>query len=51
MTAGCLPVKCDGNPQPGPKFTYKLAWMKRLAKHAAELYASGAPALTHFSPR
>jgi exodeoxyribonuclease-3 len=33
----------NGNPQPGPKFTYKLAWMKRLAKHAAELYASGAP--------
>ncbi len=33
----------NGNPQPGPKFTYKLAWMKRLAHHAAELYASGAP--------
>jgi exodeoxyribonuclease III len=33
----------NGNPQPGPKFTYKLAWMDRLAKHAAALYASGAP--------
>jgi exodeoxyribonuclease-3 len=33
----------NGNPQPGPKFAYKLAWMKRLAQHAAELYASGAP--------
>jgi exodeoxyribonuclease-3 len=27
----------NGNPQPGPKFDYKLAWMRRLAKHAAGL--------------
>src|SRR5918996_131685 len=27
----------NGNPQPGPKFKYKLAWMKRLIAHAAEL--------------
>lgn len=33
----------NGNPQPGPKFAYKLAWMNRLAKHAAELHASGVP--------
>jgi exodeoxyribonuclease-3 len=33
----------NGNPQPGPKFEYKLAWLKRLAAHAADLYASGAP--------
>jgi exodeoxyribonuclease III len=33
----------NGNPQPGPKFAYKLAWMDRLTAHAAELYASGAP--------
>jgi exodeoxyribonuclease III len=33
----------NGNPQPGPKFDYKLAWLKRLAAHAADLYASGAP--------
>jgi exodeoxyribonuclease III len=33
----------NGNPQPGPKFAYKLAWMKRLAKHAAELHKTGAP--------
>jgi exodeoxyribonuclease-3 len=33
----------NGNPQPGPKFDYKLAWLNRLAAHAAELYASGAP--------
>jgi exodeoxyribonuclease III len=25
----------NGNPQPGPKFDYKLAWFKRLHKHAA----------------
>src|SRR5262245_17020309 len=29
----------NGNPQPGPKFAYKLAWLARLAAHAAELYA------------
>ena len=33
----------NGNPQPGPKFEYKLAWLKRLNSHAAELYATGAP--------
>ena len=33
----------NGNPQPGPKFKYKLAWMKRLLAHAAELYAHDAP--------
>ena len=33
----------NGNPQPGPKFKYKLAWMKRLWTHAAELHALDAP--------
>ena len=33
----------NGNPQPGPKFDSKLAWLKRLKAHAAELYATGAP--------
>ena len=33
----------NGNPQPGPKFKYKLAWMKRLLAHAAELYDLDAP--------
>lgn len=32
-----------GNPQPGPKFVYKLAWLQRLAAHAADLYAAGVP--------
>jgi exodeoxyribonuclease-3 len=26
----------NGNPQPGPKFDYKLAWLKRLRTHAAK---------------
>jgi exodeoxyribonuclease-3 len=33
----------NGNPQPGPKFTYKLAWFERLIVHAAELMAAGIP--------
>jgi len=33
----------NGNPRPGPKFDYKLAWMARLHDHAATLLASGAP--------
>ncbi len=32
----------NGNPQPGPKFKYKLAWFERLIAHAAKLMASGA---------
>jgi exodeoxyribonuclease-3 len=35
----------NGNPRPGPKFEYKLAWFERLIAHAAELLASGAPAI------
>jgi exodeoxyribonuclease-3 len=33
----------NGNPQPGPKFAYKLAWMERLLAHAADLRAAGVP--------
>jgi len=33
----------NGNPQPGPKFSYKLAWLSRLARHASRLLKSGAP--------
>lgn len=35
----------NGNPNPGPKFEYKLAWLERLASHAAELLAAGIPAV------
>jgi exodeoxyribonuclease-3 len=33
----------NGNPQPGPKFAYKLAWFERLIAHAQALLASGHP--------
>jgi len=33
----------NGNPRPGPKFDYKLAWFAALHAHAAELLASKAP--------
>ena len=33
----------NGNPQPGPKFDYKLAWFERLITHAAELLSAGVP--------
>jgi len=35
----------NGNPQPGPKFDYKLAWFERLIVHAAELVAAGVPVI------
>ncbi len=35
----------NGNPVPGPKFDYKLAWMDRLHDRAQELLAAEAPAL------
>jgi len=33
----------NGNPQPGPKFDYKLAWFKRLQTHARQLLKENAP--------
>ncbi|SFT77806.1 exodeoxyribonuclease III [Mesorhizobium sp. YR577] len=33
----------NGNPQPGPKFDYKLAWHDRLISHATELLSTGLP--------
>jgi len=35
----------NGNPQPGPKFDYKLAWFERLIHHAASLLRDGVPTL------
>jgi len=35
----------NGNPKPGPKFDYKMAWFERLIGHAAELLASGLPVM------
>ena len=39
---GCLYLP-NGNPAPGPWFDYKLRWLERLTRHAAELVASNAP--------
>jgi exodeoxyribonuclease-3 len=33
----------NGNPQPGAKFDYKLAWLARLARHARGLHRAGVP--------
>jgi exodeoxyribonuclease-3 len=33
----------NGNPQPGPKFDYKLAWFERLIAHARSLHDTDAP--------
>lgn len=33
----------NGNPRPGPKFDFKLAWLARLEQHARELQATGQP--------
>jgi exodeoxyribonuclease III len=39
---GCLYLP-NGNPQPGPKFDYKLRWFDRLIAHAAPLYSANLP--------
>ena len=39
---GCVYLP-NGNPQPGPKFDYKLAWFKRLTRHAASLLTADVP--------
>jgi exodeoxyribonuclease-3 len=35
----------NGNPRPGPKFDYKMAWFAALHAHAATLLASKAPVI------
>lgn len=35
----------NGNPQPGPKFDYKLAWMERLLARAEALFALERPVI------
>jgi exodeoxyribonuclease-3 len=42
VIVGCLYLP-NGNPQPGPKFDYKLAWFERFIRHAKKLHASGHP--------
>jgi exodeoxyribonuclease-3 len=35
----------NGNPAPGPKFTYKLGWLSRLHIHAKKLLATKSPVI------
>ena len=42
LLVACLYLP-NGNPQPGPKFDYKLAWFKRLTAHAKKLLAQDIP--------
>src|ERR1700755_2243079 len=42
ITVGCL-SRPNGNPAPGPKFDYKLAWFERLHKHGKRALAAGTP--------
>jgi exodeoxyribonuclease III len=42
LVIGCLYLP-NGNPQPGPKFEYKLKWFERLNQHAQTLYAADKP--------
>ena len=44
ILVGCLYLP-NGNPRPGPKFAYKLAWFDRLVAHAASLAAANVPAV------
>jgi exodeoxyribonuclease-3 len=42
LVVGCLYLP-NGNPQPGPKFDYKLEWFERLIAYAQTLHDSGHP--------
>jgi exodeoxyribonuclease-3 len=42
LLIGCIYLP-NGNPQPGPKFDYKLAWFERLIRHARALRKTGHP--------
>jgi exodeoxyribonuclease-3 len=42
VLVGCIYLP-NGNPQPGPKFDYKLAWFKRLHGHARKLLRANMP--------
>jgi exodeoxyribonuclease-3 len=44
LLVGCIYLP-NGNPQPGPKFAYKLAWFKRLRAHARKLLRADVPVI------
>jgi exodeoxyribonuclease-3 len=44
ILVGCIYLP-NGNPQPGPKFDYKLAWFKSLHRHGRKLLKEGVPVI------
>ncbi|WP_127124746.1 exodeoxyribonuclease III [Pseudoflavitalea rhizosphaerae] len=44
LRIGCLYLP-NGNPAPGPKFDYKLAWFERLTAHAKKLLKEDIPVI------
>lgn len=44
IIVGCLYAP-NGNPQPGPKFDYKLAWLDRMIRHSRNLNNENAPVI------
>ncbi len=44
IIVGCLYLP-NGNPAPGPKLDYKMAWFKRFTSHAAGLMETGVPTI------
>jgi exodeoxyribonuclease-3 len=44
ILVGCIYLP-NGNPQPGPKFDYKLAWLRRLQAHARKLLKENVPVI------
>jgi exodeoxyribonuclease-3 len=44
IVIGCLYLP-NGNPAPGPKLDYKLAWFKRLQLHANKLWKQDVPVI------
>jgi exodeoxyribonuclease-3 len=44
LVVGCLYLP-NGNPAPGPKFDYKLAWFERLTERAARMVGRNSPVI------
>ena len=42
LVVGCLYLP-NGNPQPGPKFEYKIKWFERLIDHAKQMIGRDEP--------
>lgn len=44
LIIGCIYLP-NGNPQPGPKFEYKMKWFSRFTQYAAKLRKEGLPTI------